>query len=211
MVQDGEAWFPAMDICDVLGIKWTSDAANLTRIRPEWKRTVVMPDVTVETPRSQEVLAINQKGVFKLAFRSNKPEAEAFTDWLADEVLPALFSQGYYIREMDTLSQQTEWEMRRHREIRWHLRRIELLRREPAPDTEYCSQAEYLKRCRVNTAPQGIGFFGSALPVKARELNQPPIAQPRGSGRKAGTLWPLAVLESCRHLLPPPHPELPFA
>jgi hypothetical protein len=34
--------------------------------------------------------------VYKLAFRSNKPEADAFTNWVASEVLPAIRKTGGY-------------------------------------------------------------------------------------------------------------------
>lgn len=31
---------------------------------------------------------LTESGVYKLVFKSNKPNAEAFTDWIADEVHP---------------------------------------------------------------------------------------------------------------------------
>lgn len=39
---------------------------------------------------------LTESGVYKLVFKSNKPNAEKFTDWIADEVLPALRKTGYY-------------------------------------------------------------------------------------------------------------------
>ena len=39
---------------------------------------------------------ITEGGVYKLVFKSHKPNAEKFTDWVADEVLPALRQTGHY-------------------------------------------------------------------------------------------------------------------
>ena len=41
---------------------------------------------------------LTESGVYKLAFKSNKKEAEHFTDWIADEVLPSIRKTGNYIR-----------------------------------------------------------------------------------------------------------------
>ncbi len=39
---------------------------------------------------------LTESGVYKLVFKSRKPNAEEFTDWIADEVLPALRKTGSY-------------------------------------------------------------------------------------------------------------------
>lgn len=39
---------------------------------------------------------ITESGVYKLVFKSRKPNAEAFTDWVTDEVLPTLRKTGTY-------------------------------------------------------------------------------------------------------------------
>lgn len=41
---------------------------------------------------------LTESGVYKLVFRSNKPKAEKFTDWVTDEVLPAIRKEGAYIK-----------------------------------------------------------------------------------------------------------------
>lgn len=35
--------------------------------------------------------------MYKLIFRSNKPKAEEFGDWMADEVLPSIRKTGGYV------------------------------------------------------------------------------------------------------------------
>lgn len=39
---------------------------------------------------------LTESGVYKLVFKSRKPNAEAFTDWVTDDVLPALRKTGSY-------------------------------------------------------------------------------------------------------------------
>ncbi|MEQ2680373.1 BRO family protein [Enterocloster citroniae] len=39
---------------------------------------------------------LTESGVYKLVFKSHKPNAEAFTDWIADDVLPTLRQTGSY-------------------------------------------------------------------------------------------------------------------
>lgn len=39
---------------------------------------------------------LTESGVYKLVFKSHKPNAEAFTDWIADEVLPSIRKHGMY-------------------------------------------------------------------------------------------------------------------
>lgn len=45
---------------------------------------------------------LTESGVYKLVFKSHKPNAEAFTDWIADEVLPTIRKHGAYMTD-DTL------------------------------------------------------------------------------------------------------------
>ena len=42
---------------------------------------------------------LTERGVFKLAFKSHKPEAERFQDWVTDEVLPSIRKHGIYARD----------------------------------------------------------------------------------------------------------------
>ena len=39
---------------------------------------------------------LTESGVYKLVFKSHKPNAEKFTDWIADEVLPSIRKHGMY-------------------------------------------------------------------------------------------------------------------
>jgi prophage antirepressor-like protein len=42
---------------------------------------------------------LTESGVYKLAFKSHKPNAEKFSDWVTDEVLPSIRKTGFYSTE----------------------------------------------------------------------------------------------------------------
>lgn len=89
---DGETpWFVAKDIAAALGIEWRGNS-TLARIKSDWKGVRKF-----RTPGgNQELTVINEPAVYKFVFRSNKAEADRFTDWLAGEVLPAIRKDGSY-------------------------------------------------------------------------------------------------------------------
>lgn len=44
---------------------------------------------------------LTEKGIYKLIFKSHKPEAERFQDWVTDEVLPTIRKTGGYVANED--------------------------------------------------------------------------------------------------------------
>lgn len=46
---------------------------------------------------------ITESGVYKLVFKSHKPNAEVFTDWVTDEVLPTIRKTGGYVNNVDLM------------------------------------------------------------------------------------------------------------
>lgn len=89
-VEDGQFWFAAKDVCNALGIGW--NGTTLSAIQPDWQGMRKF-----RTPSGNQTLrCINEPAVYKLAFRSNKPEADAFTNWVASEVLPSIRKTGKY-------------------------------------------------------------------------------------------------------------------
>lgn len=90
-MKDGEVWFVAKDVCDVLDIRDTWNA--IQRLPESMKGTD-----TISTPGGKQQMAIiNEAGIYKLAFTSRKPEAEKFTDWVAQEVIPSIRKHGAYM------------------------------------------------------------------------------------------------------------------
>lgn len=89
IMQDGQPWFVARDVCAALGIGWSG--TSLTSIPDAWQGMWFY-----HTPSRQRVKFINEPAVYKLAFRSNKPEADEFTNWVASDVLPSIRKTGKY-------------------------------------------------------------------------------------------------------------------
>lgn len=70
VVKDGEPWFVAKDICDILEIN--DNRSAMRRIKSNMKGEHNIP-----TPGgNQEMIVISEAGVYKLVFTSHKPEAE---------------------------------------------------------------------------------------------------------------------------------------
>ena len=82
--EPGDWWAIASDVTKALGIKNTSLAINgslkkkAKGLRDYEKGVCKLYTLGGE----QEVLIINEPGIYRLIFRSNKPEAEEFQDWV---------------------------------------------------------------------------------------------------------------------------------
>lgn len=64
----------------------------LTRVRERDKGVII-----ADTPGGpQRLVTVNEPGLYRLIMLSRKPEAEAFQDWLFEEVLPTLRRTGRY-------------------------------------------------------------------------------------------------------------------
>lgn len=87
---DGAPWFVANDICRALDL---SNPRKAVADLDEDERGVTTSDTL---GGNQQVNIISEPGVYRLVFRSRKPEAERFKRWLAHEVLPQIRKTGRY-------------------------------------------------------------------------------------------------------------------
>lgn len=78
----GDPWFVAKDVCDVLGVQ----PKHMTLDEDEQCK-VDRTDLGF-SPGSQMTL-INESGLYSLILRSRKPIAKAFKKWVTGEVLPS--------------------------------------------------------------------------------------------------------------------------
>lgn len=91
VARDGEAWFVASDVAGILG--YGGGARNAISRLPERMRGVE----EINTPGGvQRMTVISEAGAYRLAMRSNLPDAERFQDWIAEEVIPAIRKTGRY-------------------------------------------------------------------------------------------------------------------
>lgn len=95
-VINDEPWFVAKDVAMALNITWSGH--TLDNIPNEWtqmvKLTINGSDGGVSNIRRMTL--INEAAVYKLAFRSNKPEADRFVNWVTGTVLPSIRRTGIY-------------------------------------------------------------------------------------------------------------------
>ncbi len=88
---DGEPWFVAKDVCDVLGYR---DPYAGTRTLDDDEKLLHTLCVAGQT---RETSIINESGLYSLVLRSNKPDAKAFKKWVTSEVLPSIRKHGAYL------------------------------------------------------------------------------------------------------------------
>lgn len=92
--ENGEPWFVAKDVCDILGIdtnhlREALDDDEITNLRN--------PEVWNKPGRAP--LIISEPGLYKLIMRSRKPEAKEFRRWVTHKVLPTIRKHGIYATE----------------------------------------------------------------------------------------------------------------
>lgn len=88
---DGTPWLVGKDVAVALGYKNPRDA--ITRHVDAEDKDVVKHD----TPSGeQEMLIINESGLYSLILSSKMPKAKAFKRWVTSEVLPAIRREGVY-------------------------------------------------------------------------------------------------------------------
>ena len=87
------------DVCKILEIKNISDCKG--RLKQDG---VVTNEVIDNLGRKQQATFINESNLYKVIFQSRKPEAEEFTEWVTNEVLPSRRKNGGYIAGPETLS-----------------------------------------------------------------------------------------------------------
>ncbi len=90
--EHGEACFCAKDVFEALGIVWKERSGTLRKCPDKW----ICPCYLQGQSGSGEVIFISEPAVYQAAFSSRKPEAIRFTEWVCEEVLPAIRRQGYY-------------------------------------------------------------------------------------------------------------------
>ena len=138
---DGEPWFVAKDVCEILEIQNHRDA--LTRI-PEKQKGVASTDTL---GGMQNLSIISEAGLYRLVLRSDKPQAEPFIEWVTEEVLPQIRKTGMYMprdypealealakserEKMYLAEEKKELEVKLKESMEWYsIKRMERLNRE---------------------------------------------------------------------------------
>ena len=90
---DGEPWFVAKDLTTALGYSNSRDAIS-KRVDAEDKKSGVA--IHDSMGRNQNVVTINESGMYSLILSSKLPSAKKFKRWVTSEVLPAIRKTGIY-------------------------------------------------------------------------------------------------------------------
>ncbi|WP_243466204.1 BRO-N domain-containing protein [Sodalis glossinidius] len=77
-------------MCEILSITVASHS------RFQMNKKGVTKLVTPTDGDMQELNYVNEPNLYRLIFRSNKPEAKQFQDWVFDDVLPTIRKTGKY-------------------------------------------------------------------------------------------------------------------
>lgn len=87
---DGEQRWVATDVCRAIGIKSPENAY----VRLDDDEKGIHP---VDTPGGpQEMVTVNESGLYNLMLKSQKPQAKRFKKWITSEVLPTIRKTGEY-------------------------------------------------------------------------------------------------------------------
>lgn len=90
-VVGGEPWFCLRDVCEVLSIKNSRDL-----MAKQLDRAGVDKIYIRSGGQQRQLQFVNEPNLYRVIFRSNKPEARQFQDWVFNEVLPEIRKTGSY-------------------------------------------------------------------------------------------------------------------
>jgi len=90
LIIDNEPWFCLRDVCKILELDRTS---NLIK---SLDKGGVVKNHTPTKSGDQDMTYISEPNLYRVIFRSNKPEAKTFQDWVFNDVLPAIRKTGQY-------------------------------------------------------------------------------------------------------------------
>ena len=105
VTENEKPYFNLNDVCEILGLK--NPRQVKTRLKEDGVRLM---DIIDNLGRVQKNNFIDESNLYKCIFQSDKPEAEAITEWVTGEVLPAIRKTGMYMTDnvWDTITNNPE-------------------------------------------------------------------------------------------------------
>ena len=85
--RDGEPWFVAADVCNVLDL--SNPTIAVSRLDEDER-------AKFNLGRQGDATIVNEPGLYALVLGSRKPEAKAFKRWITHEVIPIIRKTGAY-------------------------------------------------------------------------------------------------------------------
>ena len=99
VMQGGEPWFVAADVCKALDLDKTWNA--LQRLDEDEKGTTSISTLG----GVQEMAIVNEPGLYSLVLGSRKKEAKDFKRWITHEVIPTIRKTGGYVKDSEVFIQ----------------------------------------------------------------------------------------------------------
>lgn len=93
--EQGEPWFVATDVAEVLGYR---NAPDMTRLLDDDEAATHNLRIRSENgvEQDREMTIISESGLYACILKSRKPEAKRFRKWVTAEVLPSIRKTGRY-------------------------------------------------------------------------------------------------------------------
>ena len=85
-------WFCRKDILDILGLRLNTKLLN--SLNP---KGIAKSGPLSTAGGKQQLIFINEPNLYRVIFKSEKPQAKEFQDWVFEEVLPAIRKHGAYV------------------------------------------------------------------------------------------------------------------
>ena len=92
---DGDIWFVAKDVCDVLEIGNPTEA--LKPLDDDERGSLRISEGTSKLGGNPNMNIISEAGLYTLLIRSNKEQARPFRRWVTHEVVPSIRKHGAYM------------------------------------------------------------------------------------------------------------------
>lgn len=169
--RNGDVWFCLADICRPLGLR---ASAVKGRLKEDGVNSI---DTVDSAGRKNTLLFVNEGNLYRAIFQSHKPEAERFTDWVTEEVLPSIRKTGRYenrpMTVAENLAAQAQLLVEQEKRIERIEQRVETALTaiaRPNADTWVSDMAEAMKRyCKAKglSEPAGRGRLYAMLDREA--------------------------------------------
>lgn len=195
---DGNPWWVAKDVCDVLGYADSaSNAAHIIqRLDNDEKDKISIPSNRNPVSNLQKpVWCVNEPGLYSLILWSTVPGAKEFKRWVTHEVLPAIRTSGGYINKavdpLDAIiAMATEMKAQRARIEKIEQAQHQLLN---PPDTGYVTVRGYFNLKNRSVGEVEAAKIGKEATKLCRE-NGYTIEQVRDNRYGRVNSYPMAVL-----------------
>lgn len=95
IMKNGEPWFCLKDVCSILSIENQGNVASRLD-----QRGIHQTD-TLTSGGTQQLNYVDEPNLYRVIFRSDKPDAKKFQDWVFGTVLPSIRKTGSYLSQED--------------------------------------------------------------------------------------------------------------